>query len=367
MEWIKVKINTSKPGLDFVAAIFEDCGVESLEIEDNEEFLQVLESTRHQWNYVEDELYQEKIKACSVAAYLANNKSGKDTLESIENKINQAKRHDINKIYGSLEIFIAMLNEEDWAENWKKYFKPIPVGENILICPEWEEVPPEYKSRVIFKIDPGMCFGTGTHETTRLCAAALEKYIKPGGLILDLGCGSGILFIIALLLGAGFADAVDIDENSVRIAKNNAQANNIDARNYKVYAGDLLAGSLFPGGYYIEKDCDFPGGYYISGDYYIRDGDKLAGAEASPVNFRNLRRQYDIILINIVPDVIVKLLPVIAEKNLLAENGVCILSGIIGKYMPDIESACESYGFKIIDETSENDWQCAVIKKLGEA
>ena len=360
MEWIKIKISTSNRGLDFVSEIFEDCGILSLEIEDNEEFLQVLEQTRHQWNYVEDELYQEKAKACSVSAYLANNKSGKETLKLIESKINHAQQNDINKIYGSLEIFIALLNEEDWAENWKKYFKPIPVGENLLICPEWEDVPEEYKARVIFKIDPGMCFGTGTHETTRLCAAALEKYIKRGDLILDLGCGSGILFIIALLLGAGFADAVDIDENSVRIAQNNAKANNIAPENYKVYAGDLLAG--FKGGYYIEKDCDFEGGYYISGDYYIRDGDNLTSGKALPVKYENLRGKYNIILMNIVPDVIIPLLP--AAKELLAGGGVCILSGIIGKYMPDIERACESAGFKIADKTCENDWQCVVIKKM---
>ena len=364
MEWIKIKIETSTRGIDFVSEIFAECGVDSLEIEDNEEFLQVLESTRHQWNYVDDELYQEKSKACSVAAYLANNQTGRETLDLIESKINQAKEQDMNKIYGSLDIFIALLNEEDWAENWKKYFKPIPVGKNILICPEWEDVPEEYKSRVIFKIDPGMCFGTGTHETTRLCAAALEKYIKRGDLILDLGCGSGILSIIALLLGAGFAAAVDIDENSVRIAQENARANNINLDKYKVYAGDLLAGELFEGGYYIEKDCDFNGGYYIAGDYYIKDGERLSGSKASPVKYESLRDKYNIILINIVPDVIIKLLP--AVKNLLAESGACILSGIIGKYLPEVRQACEANGFKILAETSENDWQCVVIKKTGE-
>ena len=321
MEWIKVKIDTSKPGIDFVSQIFEDCGILSLEIEDNEEFLQILEQkTRLQWDFVEDELYHEKSKACSVAAYLTNDKSGRATLDLIESRISQAKQ--ANKNYGSLAISIAILDEEDWAENWKKYFKPIPVGKNILICPEWEEVPEEYKSRVIFKIDPGMCFGTGTHETTRLCAAALEKYITQGDLILDLGCGSGILSIIALLLGAKSAAAVDIDDNSVRIAQNNARANKIAPGNYKVYAGNLLE----------QTRSARP---YMDG-------------------------RYNIILMNIIPDVIIPLLPVV--KNLLAEGGACILSGIIGKYLPDVERACKSHGFKITDITSENDWQCAVIK-----
>jgi ribosomal protein L11 methyltransferase len=323
MEWIKVKIDTTKSGIDFVSGIFEEFGIDSLEIEDNEEFLQVLELTRFQWNYIEDDLYQQKIKACTVAAYLANNTSGKETLKLIERKITQVKLADKNKKYGSLEIFISVLNDEDWAENWKQYFKPIAVGENILVCPEWEDVPEEYKSRIVFKIDPCMCFGTGTHETTRLCAAALEKYIERGDLILDLGCGSGILFIIALLLGARFAVAADIDENSARISRDNAKINDIAPENYKVYTGNLL------------KDK------------------KLVESIAED--------KYNIILMNIVPDVIIPLLPV--AKDLVADGGVCILSGIIGKYLPDIECACESAGFKIIDKTDENDWQCVVVKK----
>ena len=323
MKWIKIKINTSTRGIDYISGIFNDCGVDSLEIEDSAEFLQVLEQTRHQWNYVEDSLYEQKIKACSVSAYLADNKSGRETLDLIERELNHAKNQDINKIYGNLDIYITRLDEEDWAENWKQYFKPIAVGENILICPAWEDVPEAYKSRVIFKIDPGMCFGTGTHETTRLCAAALEKYIKRGDYILDLGCGSGILFIIGLLLGAKFASAADIDENSVRISQENAAANNIARENYKVYAGNLLQ-------------------------------DKSLIAELAGV-------KYNIILMNIVPDIIIPLLPV--AYNLLAEDGVCILSGIINKYLPDVERSCESAGFKICGKTDENDWQCVVIKK----
>jgi ribosomal protein L11 methyltransferase len=327
MEWIKIKIETNKPGIDLVSDIFADCGILSLEIEDNEEFMQVLsEKTRLQWDFVEDELYHEKSKACSVSAYVADNASGRAVLDLIEGKINQAER---GGKYGSLAIATATLNEEDWAENWKQYFKPIPVGKNILICPEWEDVPEEYKSRVVFKVDPGMCFGTGTHETTRLCVAALEKYMKRGDLILDLGCGSGILFITALLLGAEFAAAVDIDENSVRVAKNNAEANNIQDGKYEVYAGNLL-----------EKQR--------AGTYTGCMGDIM-------------ERKYGIILMNIIPDVIIPLLPVIKAKDLLAEGGVCILSGIIEKYLPDVERACAANGFTIVEITSENDWQCIVI------
>ena len=320
MNWLKIRIGVLKPGIDFVSDIFEQAGISSLEIEDNEEFLETLEQTKAGWNFIEDELFQEKSEACSVSGYVTDNQNGRKTLDFIENEINNYKKNtDINN-YGSLDIFVSAINEDDWAHSWKKYFKPIPVGENILICPVWEEIPEEYKSRHIFKIDPGMSFGTGTHETTRLCVAALEKYIKRGDSVLDIGCGSGILSITAMILGAESAVAVDIDENCVRIAGDNAKTNFI-TQNYKVYAGDLLT------------------------DKKLRE--KISKAK------------YNIILMNIVPGVIIPLLPLV--KNLLAQGGTAILSGIIGIYSEDIENAVESYGLKIIGETSENDWRCVIV------
>jgi len=309
--WIKIKIAADKNNLDFIADIFEEAGIISLEIEDSEEFLQVLEQTKTAWDFIEDDLYKEKSKACSVAGYVSDNPSGRKTLEFIKNKTGGA----------GFEIFISLINEEDWAESWKKYFKPIPVGENILICPVWEEVPAEYKSKKIFKIDPGMCFGTGTHESTRLCAAALEKYIKRGDYLLDLGCGSGILSVIGLMLGAKFAVGADIDENCIRIAGENAKINNIAPENYKIYAGNILT------------------------------DEKLRGALAC--------RKYNLILINIIPDVIIPLLPF--AKELIADDGFAVLSGIIGKYLPDITNAACSCGFRITEITNENDWQCVVL------
>ena len=323
MNWIKIKIATTKKGIDFVSDIFDEAGISALEIEDNEEFLEVLEQTKPQWDFVEDDLYEEKSKACSVSAYIADSLSGKKTIGVIQDKINEAKAVDTSGIYGSLEIFIAVINEEDWAENWKKYFKPIPVGKNILICPAWEEVPEEYKTRTIFKIDPGMSFGTGTHETTRLCIVELEKYMKPESLVLDLGCGSGILSIISMMIGAKSAVAADIDENSVRIAGENALYNNIAKENYEVYAGNVLADTKLRG--------------------------KISG------------KKYELVLMNIIPDVIIPLLPFV--KDLLADNGIVVLSGIISRYLADVETAVESCGLKIIEKSSENDWQCIVAGK----
>ena len=339
MNWIKIKIAATPKNIDFVSAVFEEAGITSLEIEDNEEFLQVLEQTKPQWDFVEDSLYEEKSKACSVSGYVTDDENGRAVLKFIENKINAVlchtgldpvspeiagqARNDANaEVCGSPEIFIAVINEEDWAESWKKYFKPIPVGKNILICPVWEEVPTEYKSRSVFKIDPGMSFGTGTHETTRLCAAALEKYMNRGDIVLDLGCGSGILSIIAMILRARSAVAVDIDENSARIALENVRLNNVSHDNYKVYTGNVLT------------------------DNKLRDDISV--------------QKYDLILMNIIPDVIVPLLPFV--KKLLSSEGFAVLSGIIGKYLPDVEKAVKACGLDIIENTSENDWQCVVVQ-----
>ena len=324
-KWLKIKIITSSKGIEKVSEIFEETGLSSLEIEDSEEFVDILEKNKSKWQWllVDEQLYQEKIKACSVSVYVPQNQNAKVVCDVIADKITKLKKSDIRGNYGTLEIFTTELDEEDWAENWKKYFKPLPVGKNILICPVWEQVPAEYKDRVIFKIDPGMSFGTGTHETTRLCIESLEKYLSTenNNTVLDLGCGSGILSVIALMLGAKAAYAVDIDENCVPIAKNNAEINGVDLDKYAVYAGNLLS-------------------------------DKKLTAKLS-------QNKYDIILMNIVPDVIIPLLPV--AKNLLAPNGKAILSGIIERYVPDIESAVAENNLKIVDIISENDWVCITV------
>ena len=309
MDWIKIKAAANKKSIERISGIFEKAGISSLEIEDNEEFLEILEQTKAGWNYIDESLYEEKSKACSVSGYVPNTPAGRKTLEAIQSKTDN--------------LFVSIINEEDWAENWKKYFKPIPVGKNILICPVWEEIPSEYKSRTVFKIDPGMCFGTGTHESTRLCVASLEKYVNPGDAVLDLGCGSGILSIIALMLGAKYAAAADIDESSARITGGNAENNGIPPERYRVYTGNLLT------------------------DQKLRE--KIS------------RQKYDVIFINIVPDVIIPLLPF--AKELLAEGGAAVLSGIVGRYLPDIEEGLKLCGLKIIEISSENDWQCVVAGK----
>jgi len=205
------------------------------------------------------------------------------------------------------------MNEEDWANSWKQYFKPIFVGEKIVICPEWE-TPPE-TDRIIFIINPGMSFGTGSHETTRLCIEQLEKFVIKDTTVLDLGCGSGILSVIACQLGAKSAVAVDIDPNSAETSMENARKNGISAERYKAFAYDVL--------------------------------------DDKPLNGK-----YDIVVANIVSDIIIRLAS--KARELVAENGVFIAGGIITDRFDEVKSAIENAGFKIKDVKIENDWAVLV-------
>ena len=207
------------------------------------------------------------------------------------------------------------VSEEDWANNWKKYFKPLPVGEKILICPSWETAE-NPDGRAILSIDPGMAFGTGGHDTTRLVLETLEKYVTEGVDFLDVGCGSGILSIAACLLGAGRALGIDIDALAVKTAIENGELNGLTAPKYEIRLGDLA------------KD--------VSG-------------------------KFPVIAANIVADAIIMLSPAIPA--LLAEDGVYIVSGIIDTREQDVLAALDKCGFAVVERHEHGGWLCMVCKK----
>ena len=207
------------------------------------------------------------------------------------------------------------VREEDWANNWKKYFKPLPVGEKILICPSWETAE-NPDGRAILSIDPGMAFGTGGHDTTRLVLETLEKYVTDGVDFLDVGCGSGILSIAACLLGAGRALGIDIDALAVKTAIENGELNGLTAPKYEIRLGDLAR----------DVDGKFP-----------------------------------VIAANIVADAIIMLSPAI--PHLLAEDGVYIVSGIIDTREQDVLTALDNCGFSVVERREHGGWLCMVCKK----
>ena len=207
---------------------------------------------------------------------------------------------------------------EDWINNWKKYFKPTKVGEKLLINPAWEDTKLDYYvavGRVFLNLVPGVAFGSGTHETTRLCLAALEKYVNSETVMLDVGCGSGILSVAALLLGAKTAVGVDIDKLAVKTAIENGKMNGFDEDRYTVVHGDLT--------------------------------DKISG-------------KYSLICANIVADDII-----LNSKNIrqfMTDDAIYIVSGIIDMREQEVKEALENYGFTIINRYEENGWVCMELK-----
>ncbi len=204
---------------------------------------------------------------------------------------------------------------EDWENNWKAYFKPIPVGEKLLIRPLWEEKV-DAGDRKILDIEPGLAFGSGTHETTRLCLETLEKYIDEDKTVLDLGCGSGILSIASLLLGAKNATGVDIDKLAVKTARENGKVNGFDETKFTVLNGNLA--------------------------------DKVSG-------------KFDVIVANIVADIIILFTAQVSDY--LKDDGVFITSGIIDVREDEVKTAFEKYGFEIIARHEKNGWVCFECRK----
>ncbi len=324
MDWIEITITTTSAGIESVCGNLYQLGITGLQIEDEADFKDFLENNHQFWDYVDEDLIKEKQKETCIKAYVSNNASGNEMLLSIKQAIEALKSYDADGEFGKLEISLGNLSEEDWANNWKKYFHPMNVGNKILIKPEWEELG-EPTDRLVFNINPGMTFGTGSHYTTQLCIEELENYVDDKKTVLDLGCGSGILSIISLMLGAKSALAVDIDPNCVDIAYQNAKRNNVNIDNYEVISGNILDD---------ENICN-----------YIQ------------------KNKYDIVLANIVADVIIASMPLV--KTCIADNGIFITSGIIEDRIDDVKNALIKNGFEVIKTNRRKDWAAmvAVLKR----
>ena len=305
MRYLEVCVNTPTELIDQRCEEMAVFGAGGFVIENEEDFQNFLEHNHMYWDYVDEELENQFRGVSRIKCYLTDDAEGRAVLAKI-----RAAYDDVQT---------AMVEDSDWENNWRAYYKPIEVGDKLVVVPEWEEVPAD--GRVPLRLDPGLIFGTGSHATTRMCLAALERFSGLGVRVLDLGCGSGILGIGALLLGADSCLGVDIDPKAPDVVMANAALNNIGPDRMTAWAGDIL------------------------GDASLRA--RIGGG-------------YQLVLANIVADVIIPLSAL--ARGFMSRDGVFICSGIIEDRWPETEKALLTNGFTILDHRSEDEWHCFVCR-----
>ena len=311
MKWLELHIDTTPAGLEPVSDLLRDQGIEGLVIEDEGDFHNFLEQNRQYWDYVDEGLEQSMAGKCRITFYLEDSEAGYRTLAMTRIALQPFK--EAHPAFGSLLLTMENVEDADWENNWKAFYKPMEIGERLIVIPDWEEADPH--GRVALRLNPGLIFGTGSHATTRLCLQALERLVQPGMRVLDLGCGSGILSIAALLLGADSAFGCDIDDKAVDVAYENAALNGIGKDRYTVRAGDVLS------------------------DRKLR-ADMGAG--------------YDIVVANIVADVIIALAA--TARDLMAPDGYFLCSGIIDDRAAEVKGKLVENGFTILEENTSEGW-----------
>ena len=321
MNWVEVDIYTTSEGIEAVTGSLLGLGINGFVIKDAEDFQEFLSDKSINWDYIDDDLMGLKNCETTVTAYLPENAQGLENLEAVKAELKALRGRDEQGRFGRLEYELKNVKEEDWANNWKQYFKPIKIGDKLLIKPSWEKAD-EKEQRRILEIDPASSFGTGQHNTTRLCLELVEENLNEGDKVLDLGCGSGILSIGASLLGAESCTAVDIDQNSVKIAGENAVKNNIPQEKYRTFCGN------------------------ITDDKALRE---------------SIGTGYDMVCANIVADVLIAMSPYFGD--FLKDGGTLVISGIIDMRKDEVLDRIKEQGFVLQQVRELEDWVAASFKK----
>ena len=307
--WIEVRVITKSEALEPILGIFYSLDCKGVAIEDPEDILG-REQGPLTWDFADINVLEHKGKVAVVKAYFAEEDNIEDVLEYVNERLTELKEMGLD--LGEAKVEHEKMHEEDWANTWKQYYKPTKVGEKIVVKPIWEEYEAK-DGELVVDLDPGMAFGTGTHETTRMCIQSLEKYVKEDSTVFDVGCGSGILAIAAAKLGAKLAVGVDLDPVAVESSIENVGYNKL--KNIEILHGNLVE---------------------------VIDG------------------KADIVVANILAEIICILTDDV--KRVLKDGGVFITSGIIHDRVDMVCEKLEATGFEVMEKNRDGEWNCIVAK-----
>lgn len=312
MDWLEVTVRTNTAGADMISELLISAGAKGTSIEDRfDAFSEPTDAT--QWDLIDPSVIEKMDEDTLVHAYFPAETTSRETIESLRARLAALTPEWLGFDAGKRELEIANVREEDWAENWKKYYKPFRVGRHLVVRPVWEKYEPQAGDKII-SIDPGMAFGNGTHETTSMCLGLVEDYIKPGDTVLDVGTGSGILAIASVLMGAQSALGVDLDPVAVRVANENIERNGLSDR-VRAQAGDLVKG---------------------------------------------IDTQADVVFANIIADAVIMLSR--AVRAHMKPGGVFICSGIILEREQEVHDALSEAGFTVDRIEHRGEWSAIAAR-----
>ena len=310
MAWLEITVNTTAANIDSVTTALTAGGFADLVIEDQAEFEEFLDHNREYWDYIDEQLQTQLQGLSRIKLYLEeDDAAGMTRLEALLQRLN-------------LQMTVAPLPDVDYEESWKDSYPPQPIGQKLMVLPYWlSDTDTEGREKVI--LDPGLTFGTGAHPSTQMVMEAMEELVAPGANCLDLGSGSGILSIAALRLGAKSATGVDIDPKAEDIARENAAYNGFAAPAFTALTGNVTA-----------------------------DAELMT---------RLSQKEYDIVLVNIVADVIIGLAPIL--PGFLTERTKLICSGILDTRLEDVRAALNAAGLTVTSVRRKEDWRCVTAER----
>lgn len=310
MRWLEVQIKTTTEAVSIITNILYEAGAGGLVIEDPNDIIMYSNDDRD-WDYIDPEILEQNFEGVIVKGYLKESEDLLDKVELIKQGVEKIPLYNLDKGLG--EVTTSEIEDQDWSSTWRKYYKPKKVGEKVIIKPSWEYYEKQ-DNDIIIELDPGMAFGTGTHETTMMCIKQLEKHVHNFDIVFDVGCGTGILAIAAAKLGAVSTTAIDLDDECIRVTTENVRKNGV-ANTVQVKHGNLLD---------------------------VVDG------------------KANIVVANIVADII----KIISKDvvNFLEPDGVFITSGIILDKIDEVKESLKEDGLVLIDEDIMGEWACLVFK-----